>query len=64
MLIEQQIAARQERAQGAVARILSRPEGNLYGDYEVRSASQKTYRVAMRGQHLQAQIIVQIVIET
>jgi uncharacterized Zn finger protein len=30
-------------------RILTRPDGNLYGDYCVRSASNKTYRVAMRG---------------
>ena len=30
-------------------RILTRPDGNLYGDYSVRSASNKTYRVAMRG---------------
>jgi uncharacterized Zn finger protein len=30
-------------------RILTQPAGNLYGDYSVRSASNKTYRVAMRG---------------
>lgn len=49
MLIEREIAARRERAQGAVARILTRPDGNAYGDYQVRSSSNKTYRVAMRG---------------
>jgi len=49
MVIEQQISARRERAHGSIVRILSRPDGNLYGDYSVRSASNKTYRVAMRG---------------
>jgi hypothetical protein len=49
MLIEREIAARRERAQGAVARILARPGGDVYGDYQVRSSSNKTYRVAMRG---------------
>jgi SNF2 family DNA or RNA helicase len=49
MLIEREIAARRERAQGAVARILARPDGDAYGDYQVRSSSNKTYRVAMRG---------------
>ena len=49
MLIEQQIAERRERAAGAVAKILDRPAGGLYGDYRVKSTSQKTYRVAMRG---------------
>jgi hypothetical protein len=49
MLIEQQIAERRERAAGAVVKILQRPAGGLYGDYRVKSASQKTYRVAMRG---------------
>jgi superfamily II DNA or RNA helicase len=49
MLIEQEIAARRERAQGAVARILSRPDGEIYGDYQIRSSSNRTYRVAMRG---------------
>jgi superfamily II DNA or RNA helicase len=48
MLIEREIAARRERAQGAVARILARPDGD-YGDYQVRSSSNRTYRVAMRG---------------
>jgi SNF2 family DNA or RNA helicase len=49
MLIEQQIAERRERASGAIARILERPRGEPYGDYRIRSASGKTYRVAMRG---------------
>jgi len=49
MLIEREIAARRERAQGAVARILTRPDGDVYGDYRVRSSSNKTYRIAMRG---------------
>jgi superfamily II DNA or RNA helicase len=49
MLIEREIAARRERAQGAVARILARPDGDAYGDYQVRSSSNRTYRVAMRG---------------
>lgn len=49
MLIEQQIAERRERAPGAIAKILERPAGEPYGDYRVKSASGKTYRVAMRG---------------
>ena len=49
MLIEQQIAERQERAPAAIAKILERPSGEPYGDYRVKSASGKTYRVAMRG---------------
>ena len=49
MLIEQQIAERRERASGAVAKILERPSGQPYGDYRVKSASGKTYRLAMRG---------------
>jgi superfamily II DNA or RNA helicase len=49
MLIEREIAARRERAPGAVARILVRPDGHAYGDYQVRSSSNKTYRVALRG---------------
>jgi superfamily II DNA or RNA helicase len=49
MLIEQQIAERRERARGAIARILERPRGEPYGDYRIKSASGKTYRVAMRG---------------
>lgn len=49
MLIEQQIADRQTRARDAVKRILERPATGLYGDYRIKSASKKTYRVALRG---------------
>ena len=49
MLVEQQIAERRERAVAAIAKILERPGGEPYGDYRVKSASGKTYRVAMRG---------------
>ena len=49
MLIEQQIAERQVRAKAAVSSILKRPASGIYGDYQVRSASRKIYRVAMRG---------------
>src|SRR5664280_3220787 len=49
MLVEQQIAVRKERAGAAIAKVLERPAGGLYGDYRVESASGKTYRVAMRG---------------
>jgi SNF2 family DNA or RNA helicase len=49
MLVEQQIAERRERARDAIAKVLERPGGEPYGDYRVRSASGKTYRVAMRG---------------
>jgi SNF2 family DNA or RNA helicase len=49
VLIEQQIAERRERAKEAIASILERPEGQPFGDYRVKSASGKTYRVAMRG---------------
>src|SRR5947209_14614269 len=49
MLIEQQIAERQTRAKDAVHSILERPQSGLYGDYRIRSASKKLYRVAMRG---------------
>ena len=49
MLVEQQIAERQARASDAVARILARPAGRIYGDYKIESASGRTYRVAMRG---------------
>jgi len=49
MLIEQQITERRERAAGAIAKILKRPTGAPYGDYSVKSASGKTYRLAMRG---------------
>src|SRR5260221_7472390 len=49
MLIEQQIAERQERAPASIVQILERPDSRVYGDYRVKSASGKTYRVAMRG---------------
>src|SRR5882724_8471173 len=49
MLIEQQIAERQARAGNAVAKVLERPAGGVFGDYKVESASGKSYRVAMRG---------------
>jgi superfamily II DNA or RNA helicase len=49
MLIEQQITERRERALGAIAKILKRPTGEPFGDYSVKSASGKTYRLAMRG---------------
>ncbi len=49
MLIEQQIAERRERARDAIAKVLERPAGEPYGDYRVKSASGKPYRVAMRG---------------
>src|ERR1017187_10210869 len=49
MLVEQQIAERQDRAKATPLKVLKRPEGGLFGDYTVKSASGKTYRVAMRG---------------
>ena len=49
MLIERQIAERRERAASTVVQILARPETGMFGDYRVKSASGKTYRVAMRG---------------
>jgi SNF2 family DNA or RNA helicase len=49
MLVEQQIAERRERARDAIAKVLERPGAEPYGDYRVKSASGKTYRVAMRG---------------
>src|SRR5947209_16014068 len=49
MLIEQQIVERQTRAKEAVESILERPASGLYGDYRIRSASKKIYRVALRG---------------
>src|SRR5215472_186849 len=49
MLVEQQIAERRERATAAIAKVLERPGKEPYGDYRVQSASNKTYRVAMRG---------------
>jgi superfamily II DNA or RNA helicase len=49
MLIEQQIAERQARAESAVVGVLARPSGGAYGDYQIKSASGRTYRVALRG---------------
>ena len=49
MLVEQQIAERRERAAAAITKVLERPNEEPYGDYRVKSASGKTYRVAMRG---------------
>ena len=49
MLVEEQIQARQERAKEAIQKVLSRPKGQPYGDYQVQSTSGKEYRVAMRG---------------
>jgi superfamily II DNA or RNA helicase len=52
MLVEEQISARQQRARTAIQSILAKPSGQGYGDYEVRSASGRKYRVAMRGPSL------------
>ena len=49
MLVEQQIAERQGRAKATPLKVLKRPEGGIYGDYTVKSASGRTYRVALRG---------------
>ena len=49
MLLEEQIAARQERARTAILKIAAKPEGQPWGDYQVTSSSGKQYRVAMRG---------------
>jgi len=49
MLIEQQIAERRDRAAAAPLKILKRPANGPYGDYTVKSASGRTYRVAIRG---------------
>ena len=52
MLVEEQISARQQRARSAIQSILTEPVGQGYGDYDVRSASGRKYRVAMRGPSL------------
>jgi SNF2 family DNA or RNA helicase len=52
MLIEQQIAERQDRAKATPLKVLKRPGSGLFGDYTVKSASGKTYRVAVRGSGL------------
>ncbi len=49
MLIEEQIQARQKRAQDAVKKVVSKPKGGAWGDYGVQSASGAGYRVALRG---------------
>jgi SNF2 family DNA or RNA helicase len=49
MLVEEQIAARQERAKAAPLKVLKRPDSGPFGDYTVKSASGQTYRVAVRG---------------
>lgn len=49
MLIEQQIAERQERAAASPLKILKRPSSGQYGDYTVKSSSGRTYRLALRG---------------
>jgi SNF2 family DNA or RNA helicase len=49
MLFEQQISERRERAKSAIAKLVTRPEGKVFGDYRVKSASGRFYRVAMRG---------------
>jgi superfamily II DNA or RNA helicase/predicted nucleic acid-binding Zn finger protein len=49
MLIEQQIAERRERAAAVPLKVLKRPPTGPYGDYTVKSASGRTYRVALRG---------------
>ena len=49
MIVEEQISARQQRARNAIQNILTEPPGQAYGDYVVRSASGREYRVAMRG---------------
>jgi len=49
MIVEEQISARQQRARNAIQNILTEPAGKAYGDYVVKSASGREYRVAMRG---------------
>ncbi len=49
MLIEQQIAERQERAVKLEVQILERPAAGPYGDYKIQSSSGRSYRVALRG---------------
>src|SRR5216684_1888077 len=52
MLIEQQIAERRDRAGQTVVRVLQRPAAGPYGDYKIKSASGRTYRIAVRGSGL------------
>jgi superfamily II DNA or RNA helicase/predicted nucleic acid-binding Zn finger protein len=49
MLVEQQIAERQERAAALALKIVKRPAVGPYGDYTIKPASSKTYKVAIRG---------------
>jgi superfamily II DNA or RNA helicase len=51
-IVEEQISARQLRARKAIQSILTGPVGQAYGDYAVKSASGREYRVAMRGPSL------------
>lgn len=52
MLLEEQIAERQGRAENAIAKILTRPRQKIYGDYHIKSGSKRTYRIALRGPSL------------
>ena len=52
MIVEEQISARQQRARKAIQDIIAEPAGRGYGDYVVKSASGRKYRVAMRGPSL------------
>lgn len=49
MLIEQQIAERRDRAAATAPKIMKRPASGPYGDYTIKSATGRTYRVAIRG---------------
>lgn len=51
-IVEEQIAARQQRARKTIQNILTGPVGQAYGDYVLKSASGREYRVAMRGPSL------------
>jgi superfamily II DNA or RNA helicase len=51
-IVEEQIAERQQRARKTIESILTGPVGQAYGDYVVKSASGREYRVAMRGPSL------------
>jgi SNF2 family DNA or RNA helicase len=52
MIVEEQISARQQRAREAIQNVLATPAEQAYGDYVVKSASGRKYRVAMRGPSL------------
>jgi superfamily II DNA or RNA helicase/predicted nucleic acid-binding Zn finger protein len=49
MLVEQQIAERQDRAKIMPLKVLKRSASGPFGDYTVKSGSGQTYRVAVRG---------------